>query len=144
MDFTITHMFIMDLLVCILSMAYMKSAFSFVLKARKNYKKHQSDLISSEHFNDHFGAAIVGMTGGVICIVSSILHLIEQNIIHAPESVINQIEYGMDIGIVILMFSGIQFMIHMANEETPGHPFYIQEYTIPHKSCFKKTTKRSS
>ena len=36
----------------------------------------------------------------------------------------------MDGSLIVLLLSGILFMRHMILEETPGHPYFVKEYSI--------------
>jgi len=117
-----------DAMVCGMSFSYLYSAGKFVKAAKRNMKEHRKNRINEEHFTDHFWASLVGIFGGCLVFAFSILHFIGQNIYIIANSILEKIEYGENIGFVCVLFSGVMFMYHMKAEETPGHPFYIQEY----------------
>lgn len=133
MDFTMIDwcdlpMVLSDALLVTVAGMYMHYAVCFVKMAQANTNAHNRDAVVQQHFNEHFLACLVGIFGATVTFLSSIVHLIEQNIINASESTLAHIEYVQDFGISVTLISGILFMIHMRHEETKGHPFYCREY----------------
>jgi hypothetical protein len=106
----------------------MMKAFAFINQAKTNYIEHSSNSVIKEHFTEHLVGCSVGILGGVISFGFSIIHFLAQNIYGASLAMIKQIEYGTDIGGILILASGILFLEHMTREETKGHPYYIQEY----------------
>jgi len=121
-------MIITDSMVSAASALYLRKSFTFIKAAKGNADRHKSNLVMQDHFTDHLYACLVGLFGGIIGFSFSIIHFIAQNILSRPVSILAQIEYGQDTGVVLILFSGIMFMHHMTHEETEGHPFYIHEY----------------
>ena len=121
-------MMLVDSFVCALAGLYLITVFQFIRAARQNLTEHYSDAIVSLHFTDHLYSSVVGLIGGTITFASSVFHFIAQNIIIKSDLILRQIEICEDLGVIVIFFSGIMFMIHMRKEETPGHPFYIREY----------------
>jgi len=121
-------MIAVDTFVCVASSLYLYNAIAFVRAARRNVEQHKTNTITQEHFTDHLYACVVGLLGGSLSFVFSILHFLAQNIFTSEESILSNIEYGSDLGIVFVFVSGVMFMAHMTREETPGHPYFVQEY----------------
>jgi len=121
-------MIAMDSVICAASATYLLEAIHFVQAAKVNIDNHKMDGVRREHFTDHLWACSIGVLGGVVSFAFSLIHFIAQNILHLCEDMISQIEYGTDTGMALVLLSGVLFMLHMRREETPGHPFYVQEY----------------
>jgi len=119
-----------DSLVCGASALYLWSAAVFIKMSKSNLEHHKDSSVVLEHYTDHLHACMIGLIGGVLSFSFSVIHFLAQNIFELGEAALDQIEYGMDFGIIMVLVSGIMFMLHMAREETPGHPYYIQEYGI--------------
>jgi len=129
MDFTsVPLMMLLDSTVCGLSAVYLISAMRFIKVARRNIDKRQCDMITSQHFSDHLTASFIGLVGGTVGFGFSVLHFFSQNIFNTPMTVVDLIEIGESIGVMLILVSGILFMLHMTSEETPGNPYYVQDY----------------
>jgi len=129
MDLTsVPLMMLLDSSVCGLSAVYLIAAMRFIKVARKNINKRQCDMITSQHFSDHLTASFIGLVGGTIGFGFAVLHFFSQNIFNTPMAITDLIEIGESVGVMMILISGILFMLHMTSEETPGNPYYIQDY----------------
>jgi len=119
-------MMLLDSTVCVASFMYIKKGLKFIETAKNDDIVRYPDLVIREHFTDHLQAVVVGLVGGCLSLVFSIVHFIAQNLFFMDEEELIFIEYGTEIGIVLVFVSGIMFMSHMIKEETPGHPFCVK------------------
>ena len=81
---------------------------------------HADDVIVQQHFMEHAVAASMAFMGSLIGVVYSFVHLFSSH-----QNMLSETPFS--IAMLLLLISGMAFMVHMIKEQTPGHPYYIRE-----------------
>jgi len=117
----ITASLIFDCVVMSICIMYILTSIDFI----KSKKTDITNPIHIEHSNEHFLIAVIGILGGAMSFSFSLLSFFGTYIYKVSDEVISYIDIVRELGFVLIVISGILFMIHLKKEETPSHQYYV-------------------
>jgi len=113
-------MMIFDSLRVVLFATFLIVTLRFFYLAWQTKDAHPDDAVVQQHFLEHAIAACLAFIGSLLGTLYSFVHLFTTRQGHLMEE-------PFTVAMFFMLASGIAFMWHMCNEQTPNHPFYVRE-----------------